>query len=47
MNRIIEFFAGAFTAAVLLWVLCSCFEIGFNNFASDLNAIKIFLEVTQ
>lgn len=45
MNRIIEFFAGATVSAFLLWLFGSCLEIAFNGFASDLNAIKILVEV--
>jgi hypothetical protein len=47
MTKIIEFVSGAAVAAVLIWLFGSCFEIAFNGFAGDLNAIKILLEVTQ
>jgi hypothetical protein len=45
MTKFIEFVSGAAVAAVLIWLFGSCFEIAFNGFAGDLNAIKILLEV--
>jgi hypothetical protein len=43
MTKIIEFVSGAAVAAVLIWLFGSCFEIAFNGFAGDLNAIRLLL----
>lgn len=45
MNKLIEIISGATVSAFLLWIIGSFLEIGFTNFASDLNAIKILLEL--
>lgn len=46
MTKFIEFVSGAAVAAVLIWLFGSCFEIAFNGFASDLNAIRLLLTLT-
>ena len=45
--KILEFFGGASPLAFLAWIALSFAEIGFTNFASNWNFIKIILEVTQ
>lgn len=45
MNKLIELTTGAIISALFIWLFGSCIEIAFNGFASDLNAIKILLEV--
>lgn len=43
--KILEYLIGCTPLAALAWVLVSCFEIGFNSFASNWNFVKIIVEV--